>query len=94
MPEPLTVSRPAIPCQDLRNGKLPREDQSRRDQLIGERFAAGETYEELSAAFLISHGTVWRAIKRAGVNLPSSKYGRGKHRRANGKFARPGVAHA
>lgn len=75
-----------FPCQDLRGGKLSRDDQARRDVLIAERFAAGETYAELSAAFLISHGTIWAAIRRTGVSLPSSKFGRGKARGTNGRF--------
>ena len=74
------------PPDHLRNGKLAREDQIERDKQIAERFVAGETYAQLSRAFLISHGTVWAAIKRNGVALPNSKYGRAKVRSFDGRY--------
>ena len=61
------------PPEHLRNGKLSKPDQAERDQMIVERFRAGATYRELEAAFLISKGTVWAAIRTAQPPMPATQ---------------------
>ena len=61
---------------DLRGGKLPRDDQERRDMLIADYYQRGASQAQIEAAFLVSRGTVWAAIKRHDAQISPSQWKR------------------
>lgn len=63
------------PCEDLRGGKLSRDDQLRRDELMAEaHLDGGATLGEIADAFQLGYVTVWYAMRRQGIRLTMSEH--------------------
>ena len=58
------------PCDHLRGGRLGRDDQAVRDEMIAELYRSGERQVDIADAFLISRPAVWCAVRRAGARIP------------------------
>lgn len=72
------------PAEHLRGGRLPREDQAVRDELIGELYQSGARQVDIADAFLVSRPTVWCAVRRVGARIPLSEVARLRLERERG----------
>lgn len=70
-----------IAAEHLRGGKLCRADQAERDRQIADRYRAGETQDEIAAAFLISRVTVWSAVLHEGARISMTEVALRRERR-------------